>query len=205
MFISPKTAIDEGWLTWYDTITDIEKYLQPNALDFDCASISLLDDRSDAFLTETSKRMRRLVPQNPIHHSEAGDVWYLRNGQCYDFSSNFHVKLPAGVAAELIIRSSLNRSGIFLTSGLYDSGFEGHIAGVLRIHGGDFHIAPNTRIGQIKFIRSEDSGKVYAGGYNHAAGTHWTDATTDTTRQLEQAHVITADHQGPPAGRQSFV
>lgn len=205
MIISPKYAIDQGWLTWDATITNIDKYLQPNALDFDCTSIALLDDRSDAFLSEDGKQMRRLVPQTPIRHEQFGDVWHLRNGMCYDFSSNFHVKLPVGVAAELVIRSTLNRSGIFLTSGLYDSGFNGHIAGMLRISGGDLYLAPNTRIGQVKFVRSEDSGKVYAGGYNHDAGTHWTDATTDTTRQLEQAHVISADHQGPPAGRQSFI
>lgn len=205
MFISPKTAIDQGWLTWNDKITDIEKYLQPNALDFDCASIALLDDRSPAFLSEAKKVMRRQVTQTPQDHEEFGNAWRLLNGQCYDFSSNFHVTLPPGVAAELVIRSTLNRCGIFLTSGLYDSGFNGHVAGLIRVSGGDFHLAPNTRIGQIKFVRSEDSGKVYAGGYNHEAGTHWTDATTDTTRQLEQAHVITADHQGPPAGRQSFI
>lgn len=205
MIISPKVAIEQGWLTWNASITDIDKYIQPNALDFDVASVALLDDRSDAFLSETNKKMRRQVPQTTIEHEEYGTVWRLLNGQVYDFSSNFHVKLPAGVAAKLIIRSTLNRSGIFLTSGLYDSGFNGHVAGALRVSGGDFYLAPNTRIGQIEFVRSEDSGKLYAGGYNHEAGTHWTDPTTDTTRQLEQATTIAADHQSPPAGRQSFI
>jgi deoxycytidine triphosphate deaminase len=205
MIISPKAAIDQGWLSWTDQITDLNKYLQPNALDFDCATIALLDDRSDAMLSESGKKMRRLVQQNPISHDEYGTVWHLRNGCCYDFSSNFHVKLPAGVAADLIIRSTLNRSGVFLTSGLYDSGFNGGVCGMLRISGGDFYLAPNTRIGQIKFVRSEDSGQLYAGGYNHAEGTHWTDPTTDTVKQLERAHNITADHQGVPAGRQSFI
>jgi len=44
---------------------------------------------------------------------------------------------------------------------------------MLRVHGGAFNLAPNTRIGQIKFVRSENSGILYAGGYNHAQGTHW--------------------------------
>jgi deoxycytidine triphosphate deaminase len=205
MFISPKTAIEQGWLTWNDKIVDINKHIQPNALDFDCASISLLDDRSPAFLSESGKKMRTQVKQSPVTDPEFGEVWHLRNGWCYDFSSNFHVKLPAGVAAMLIIRSTLNRNGVFLTSGLYDSGFDGNIAGLLRISGGDFYLAPNTRIGQIKFIRSEDSGIMYAGGYNHQAGTHWTDATADTTKQLEQATSIGADYTGRPAGTQSFI
>jgi deoxycytidine triphosphate deaminase len=205
MIISPKVAIEQGWLTWNSSITDIDNYIQPNAVDFDAAQVALLDDRSEACLTETMKVHRRQVIQTPVNHTEYGTVWRLMNGQVYDFSSNFHVKLPAGVAARLIIRSTLNRSGIFLTSGLYDSGFNGHIAGALRVFGGDFYLAPNTRIGQIEFVRSEDSGKLYAGGYNHEAGTHWTDPTTDTTRQLERAHSIPADHQGRPAGQQSFI
>jgi deoxycytidine triphosphate deaminase len=176
MFINPKKAIEEGWVRWnVDVITDIDKYIQPNALDFDVAQIYELDKSTPAFLSESGKKIRASEELPTIGHPEFGEVWHLHDGNCYDFSSNFHVTLPAGVAAMLIVRSTLNRSGIFLTSGLYDSGFEGSVAGMLRIHGGDLHLAPNTRIGQIKFIRSEDSGIVYAGGYNHKEGTHWTD------------------------------
>jgi deoxycytidine triphosphate deaminase len=178
MFINPKTAIAEGWITWNEKVTDIEKHLQPNAIDFDCAVIFDLNQDTPAFLSETSKKMRESSKLSPTWHDHyVENVWTLQNGKCYDFASNFHVKLPEGVAAELIIRSTLNRNGVFLTSGLYDSGFDGTIAGMLRIHGGDFHLAPNTRIGQIKFVRSENSGILYAGGYNHEAGTHWKDKT----------------------------
>lgn len=176
MFINPKTAIAEGWITWNDNVTDIEKHIQPNAIDFDCATIFALDDETPAFLSEDSKKMRLITKVSPAWHDMfAHNVWTLQNNKCYDFASNFRVTLPPGVAAELIVRSTLNRNGVFLTSGLYDSGYDGTLAGMLRISGGDFVLAPNTRIGQIKFIRSEESGVVYAGGYNHAAGTHWTD------------------------------
>jgi deoxycytidine triphosphate deaminase len=176
MFINPKTAIAEGWITWNDNVTDIEKHLQPNAIDFDCATIFNLDSASPAFLSETSKKMRASNKLSPSWHDMyVQNVWTLENNKCYDFSSNFHVTLPQGVAAELIIRSTLNRNGVFLTSGIFDSGYSGQIAGMLRVHGGDFILAPNTRIGQIKFIRSEDSGIMYAGGYNHAADTHWSE------------------------------
>lgn len=209
MFISPHIAIQQGWLTWNTkVIPNIEKYIQPNAIDFDCASLYMLDDRSQAMLSEDRKVMRRIVEQNTIQHETYGNVWDLRSGMCYDFVSNFHVQLPAGVAADLIIRSTLNRCGLFLTSGLYDSGFNGHVAGVLRVCGGDFNLAPNTRIGQIRFIRSEDSGKLYEGGYNHPPGTHWSgnsDNSGNTIKQLEQSTVISADHTGSVAGQQSFV
>ncbi|MGZ8924574.1 MAG: dCTP deaminase domain-containing protein [Nitrososphaeraceae archaeon] len=175
MLINPKIAIQEGWITWNENIIDIEKYVQPNAMDFDCAKISSLNTNDDAFLNEDSKKMRGQQEVNPIYHTEYGNVWLLKNFSCYDFMSNFYVQLPAGVAAELIIRSSLNRNGTFLTSGLYDAGFQGHIAGTLRVGGGDMYLAPNTRIGQIKFVKSDISNVLYAGGYNHEQGTHWSE------------------------------
>jgi deoxycytidine triphosphate deaminase len=175
MFISPKTAIQEGWVKWNDVVTDIEKYVQPNALDFDCARIFRPETYSDAYLSESKKQIRKYVELEPLMKIGDEPAWELINGQGYDFSSNFHVTLPEGVAAQLIIRSTLNRSGVFLTSGLYDSGFDGAIAGVLRISNGHFTLAPNTRIGQILFIKSE-AGGLYAGGYNHAQGTHYTEA-----------------------------
>lgn len=170
MIISPKTAIKEGWITWNNTVIDIEKHIQPNAMDFDCARLFSPDTNSEAFLTEDSKKIRKYVELQPVD-----GMWSLTDKVSYDFSSNFHVTLPEGVAAQLIVRSTLNRSGIFLTAGLYDSGFHGQVAAMLRVTNGNFRLAPNTRVGQIMFLKS-DAGGLYAGGYNHAAGTHYTDA-----------------------------
>lgn len=175
MLISPKTAIQEGWVTWSDAINDIEKYVQPNALDFDCARLFHPEPASPAYLSESTKLIRKYFELRPISKiNDDEPAWDMTNGVAYDFSSNFHVTLPEGIAAHLIIRSTLNRSGIFLTSGLYDSGFSGQVAGMLRVTNGSFKLAPNTRIGQIMFLKSE-AGGLYAGGYNHTAGTHYTD------------------------------
>jgi deoxycytidine triphosphate deaminase len=184
MLINPRTAIDNGWVTWNDKITDIEKYIQPNALDFDCSNVMHMPDPEDeyAYLGEDSKMMASWFNLKTTHNETFGDVWYLEQNRCYDFTSNFYVNVPKGVAAELIIRSTLNRNGTFLTSGEYDSGFKGHIAGMLHIRGCKILLAPNTRIGQIKFIQSDSAG-MYAGGYNHAHNTHWT-ATIPNIPQL---------------------
>jgi deoxycytidine triphosphate deaminase len=180
MYINPQTAIDNGWITWSDKVTDIKKHLQPNAIDFDCAAIYHMPNPEDeyAFLSENAKDMASWRKLNTTHNDTFGDVWYLEQGHCYDFSSNFYVELPVGVAAELVIRSTLNRNGTFLTSGLYDSGFKGSIAGMLHIRGCKLLLAPNTRIGQIKFVQSDSVG-TYAGGYNHKQGTHWTVSIPD--------------------------
>ena len=46
--------------------------------------------------------------------------------------SDFFVTVPAGLAAFLIVRSTLNRNGIFITSGLYDQGFSNNIGFVMQ-------------------------------------------------------------------------
>ena len=51
-------------------------------------------------------------------------------------------------AGWVITRSTLNRNGLFLTSGLYDSGYHGVMAGVLHVTVGHARIKKGTRIGQ---------------------------------------------------------
>jgi deoxycytidine triphosphate deaminase len=60
-----------------------------------------------------------------------------------------------GEAGWVITRSSLNRNGCFLTSGLYDSGYSGVMAGVLHVTGGPTKIKKGTRIGQYLNFDSE--------------------------------------------------
>jgi deoxycytidine triphosphate deaminase len=166
MFINPKQAIAEGWITG---LKDEAMQVQPNAIDF---TLDHLFDISDNafFLSEQEKQMRGGAKQSTVTYNDT-EVFKLFPHESYDGLSSIHVKLPEGVAAELIIRSTLNRNGMFLTSGLYDSGFEGHIGFVIHNRSsGPAYLEKGVRVGQIKFIASDSAG-VYAGGYNHAEGT----------------------------------
>lgn len=51
-------------------------------------------------------------------------------------------------AGWVITRSTLNRNGIFLTSGLYDSKYSGTMAGCMHVEVGPARIKKGTRIGQ---------------------------------------------------------
>ena len=51
-------------------------------------------------------------------------------------------------AGWVITRSTFNRNGLFLTSGLYDSGYNGTMAAVLHVSVGSARIKKGTRIGQ---------------------------------------------------------
>ena len=176
MFISPKTAIQEGWVThpnckviedWFD-----HKFLNPNALDFTLDAVYTIASANAFIIDEENKMMRGGAPHLPIaDRVTSKEYWFMKGKSVYDCMSDLYVEVPEGVACQLIIRSTFSRNGLFLTSGLYDSGFKGNIG--FAIHNnceGIMKVGVGTRIGQIIFVESASEG-VYAGQYNHEAGT----------------------------------
>lgn len=165
MFINPQHAIEQGWIKG---IADAEKQVQPNAIDFTLDQLKRVNEYMTAELSETGKKMRTLVDADVVENG-----WHLMRSTVYDGTSNMYVEVPDGVAAVLYTRSTLARNGVFLLSGLYDSGYKGHIGFTIYPIGGNIIIAPGTRVGQIAFM-SADAAKMYAGGWNHELGTHYT-------------------------------
>ena len=170
MFINPQTAIKNGWIKG---IKNPEKQVQPNAIDF-TADKAFQINQEYFYVSETYKQMRGSNPVNPrptYYESEPINSWFIEGGGMLDFLSDIYVDLPEGVAAQLVIRSTLARNGLQLMSGLYDSGFKGHIGFLLHNrHEFEAIIAEGTRVGQIIFVQSESS-DLYKGGYNHDMGT----------------------------------
>jgi deoxycytidine triphosphate deaminase len=175
MFINPKTAIEKGWIKGNIQ----EKNIQPNAIDFTVDTLHGVNSSDPFILSETGKKMRKtneMVAEELVHSSFAPGIngWWLQRDNLYDAMSDLIVDLPEGIAALLVARSTLTRNGLFVTSGLYDSGFKGHIGVVIHNRSGEAFLEKGVRIGQIIFVASENAG-VYAGGYNHEQGTHWTE------------------------------
>ena len=170
MIISPKIAVQKGWITG---LTDPIKQVQPNAIDF-TADQAFEVTQEDFYVSETYKQMRgseSLEPRTTFYESNSLSSWFIPGKGMVDFLSDVYVDLPEGVAAQLVIRSTLARNGLILTSGLYDSGFKGHIGFLLHnLHEREAVIAKGTRVGQIVF-NGADSAGTYAGGYNHIKGT----------------------------------
>ena len=175
MFVNPKHAIEQGWITfpeWMST-ADQDKCIQPNAIDFTLDRLFQIDSQSPASVTETSKQMRTLTEVFPGTDNE----WAIDPNQLYDGMSDFYVKVPDNIASWLVIRSTFNRIGLQLTSGLYDSSFCGNIGYTLHNRSGRIITKPHTRIGQIIFVDASAAGR-YAGGYNTTIGQHWSSAST---------------------------
>ena len=176
MFINPKVAIEKGWVKFPDWMNEGQRNrcIQPNALDFTLDKLFTIKASNTFSISEDSKTMRGGDPTPLSTGVDGTPAWMLAPKECYDGMSDFYVDVPEGVAAMLVTRSTFNRNGVFIQSGLYDSGYRGACGYVIYNMGGAAFIAPNTRIGQLIFIESENA-LMYAGGYNHKEGTHYTE------------------------------
>lgn len=180
MFINPTIAIEKRWIKGNLTLN----HIQPNAIDFTLDKMFEIYKDSHCSITEFAPKKMRVQQEVPSyglvsgHNDPSGPVkiaagWTVGPGS-YDCMSDFYVEIPEGVAAYLIVRSTFNRNGMFITSGLYDSGYKGHIGFVLHNPIGPATIEVGIRVGQIIFVSSDNAG-VYAGGWNHDQGTHYSE------------------------------
>ena len=118
------------------------KDVQPNAVDLRLGKIFKIKD--NVFTIDEDQKIHR--------GSEEYEPW--KDGYYYLYPGSYEVIMENEIhvgpdeAGFVITRSTLNRNGLFLTSGLYDTGYEGVMAGVLHVNVGLARIKPGTRIGQ---------------------------------------------------------
>ena len=122
--------------------------VQPNAIDLRVDKI--FQSYSQVFvISEEEKSHRESKEIIPVD-----DWWRLEVGS-YEIIMQGTVTLADDEAGWVITRSSLNRNGCFITSGLYDSGYSGVMAGVLHVNNGPIRIKQGTRVGQFLLFKAE--------------------------------------------------
>ena len=101
------------------------------------------------------------VQQVGIDLTVSEDV-VLKKGDCCNVLLNEKIKLPGDMYATLQQRSSYSRKGVFVTSGVYDPGYQGSLGCTIYNFGEEIIIPKNTRILQILVFKA-DSASVYSG------------------------------------------
>ena len=141
------------------TLTNVEKDdVQPNAIDLRLGKVFKI--KSNVFeLTNEEKKHRGTEELQP----DADGYWTLLPGS-YEIVMENIVNVAEGEAGWVITRSTLNRNGVFITSGLYDSGYHGVMAGVMHVNVGTFMVKKGTRVGQYICVKAEALHK-YDGDY----------------------------------------
>lgn len=124
--------------------------VQPNAVDLRVAKIFTINNNFLCVVDEDKKIHRG---SDELVVDEDG-YWTLEPGT-YEIVMEGIVTVGPDEAGWVITRSTLNRNGIFLTSGLYDSGYCGPMAAALHVTGGAFRTRPGTRVGQLVMCKAE--------------------------------------------------
>lgn len=132
--------------------------IQPNAVDLRLGKVFKLS-QSTFVIDEKDKKHRGSYEIKP------DDMGYynLAEGH-YEVVMENMITVGDNEAGWVITRSTLNRNGVFLTSGLYDSGYDGVMAGVMHVSCGPMRIQRGTRIGQYLSFEAEALHK-YDGSY----------------------------------------
>ncbi len=158
MFISARKAVEEKWITG---IRD-ESQMQPNAIDVTADRVFKLNNHNVFTFNSAGKTHRN---RTELVNS---DIWELEPG-VYDIVSECYVEMPQRAAGYLITRSTLNRNGVFIQSGLYDSGYKGPVQCMLYNLFGMTVLEPGIAVAQFIFVEAP-SGHNYKGGYNTKKG-----------------------------------
>lgn len=133
--------------------------VQPNAVDLRVGKIFKI--KNAEFVIDENQKVHR--GSEPVEAIDG--YWHLEEGS-YEIIMENNITVGEGEAGFVITRSTLNRNGVFLTSGLYDTGYDGVMAGVMHVNGGPMKIAPSTRVGQYLSWEAEALSS-YDGDYGH--------------------------------------
>lgn len=138
--------------------------IQPNAIDLTVQAVFRIDSDSTVVLSEKMKQHANKTLLEVTYDKNDQEIWYLQRGS-YEILFNETIEVGPEEAGWVITRSTLNRNGIFITSGLYDSGYNGVMAGALHVLGPTALIlSPGTRVGQYLTVPAE-AHRLYSGSY----------------------------------------
>lgn len=131
---------------------------QPNAVDLRLGKVFKI--APETFVISEEHKIHR--GSREIQPTD--DDWYDLPSGSYEIVMENIISVGPDEAGWVITRSTLNRNGVFLTSGLYDSGYHGVMAGVMHVNCGPVRIKKGTRIGQFLLFKSESLSS-YNGSY----------------------------------------
>ena len=142
------------------SLTNIDDSLMTsNAIDLRIQKVIKLDPYSVFKISENDKQHRSTKELLP----DENDDWYLDPGT-YEIVLDHIITVGEGEAGWVITRSTLNRNGLFITSGLFDSGYNGPLAMALHVNCGPAIIKKGTRVAQYLTFDAETA-FLYNGSY----------------------------------------
>lgn len=145
------------------TLTNVQpEDVQPNAVDLRLGKVLWI--ASNTFTIDEDQKIHRGTVEMRLDD----DGYYRLEPGHYEVVMENKITVGDGEAGWVITRSTLNRNGVFLTSGLYDAGYKGTMAGVMHVTIGPMRIKPGTRIGQYLSFEAQTL-HLYNGSYGEGS------------------------------------
>lgn len=159
--ISPKFILDQNILRLPKEV-NVGDVLQPNGIDLSISTLREIESASSPLIIgDKIKTQHKLDVE--VYPSFTGGYRLGPNKQ-YRVETGYELSLPEDMVAYIFTRSTLNRNGILVGSGLWDSGYHGPVGTTLYSFQ-DIEIHLPCRVAQIVFFKAESS-HLYAGAYN---------------------------------------
>ena len=144
------------------TATLDDKCIQPNAVDLPVKDVFKIDGGIVDLSNKVHAKRTKVEPTDGVYTLEGGK---------YDVVFATDVEIAEGEAGFLIQRSSLNRNGARISSGLYDSGYKNLVGGCLHVPDNiTLKFNEGERLAQLLMFKAETVG-MYTGSYNKSAPT----------------------------------
>lgn len=141
------------------TLTNVvEGDAQPNAVDLRLGKVFRIKPNVFEIDNETKKHRGSEEVQPDA------EGWYTLEPGAYEVVMENIIRVGEDEAGWVITRSTLNRNDVFLTSGLYDTGYHGAMAACMHVGTAPMRVKVGTRIGQYLSFEAESTHK-YDGDY----------------------------------------
>lgn len=139
---------------------------QPNGIDIRINKLYGLRDTDHAALLSQIRSIPTPYLVDPwSHHKLWGQNVYELTPGVWEFETELKVKVPDNFIGIIHQRSTLSRAGVIVTSGIYDSGYEGLIAGQIHTPRQLF-LEKGVRIAQFILLPATSRGR-YSGVYQN--------------------------------------
>lgn len=141
-----------------------EHLIAQNGIDLPMAKLYRLDHTTTGQVNGKVRKFPKRLEMIPI------DGEYILYPGFYEFTTDIEVSIPTQAAGLIIPRSSLLRNGIFVTSGVWDSGFSGKLSGFLNNTTCLVALGVHERVGQFLMFSAE-AHQLYNGFYQNTGST----------------------------------
>jgi dUTP pyrophosphatase len=159
-----KDAVEEGLITDY---IHLDTQLTPNGFDLTVDEIHEFDGSGSLDFSNGEREIPDTTPIEPVKKNEDDDYgwWNLEPG-VYKVVMNEKVDIPNNLVGLAYPRSSLLRMGVTTENAVWDGGYSGGGAFMLKVENPEgVEIKENARLNHIVFVAMDETEEGYSGIY----------------------------------------